>query len=140
VKKKSLIFLGILAALTISFPFINTAFLVAYEASVDDSYTNPTNPKFSPQNFSFQHFIDYKKLMTVLSALFPVGTKKEFVEEILVQRSGATAKNYGDFTTYYHDVFGLALVTGCVQKGNWIIKVFYNNQNELQKIELRGPC
>lgn len=51
--------------------------------------TDPSDPKFNPDNFSFNdHRFDREAKIAEFKALFPVGTPKAFVDRVLVDTGG----------------------------------------------------
>lgn len=123
-----------------SLPLLSGAYFKIYDEFVSARYTNPQDPNFNPQEFDFKYYVDYRKLSQALRHMFPKGTKKEYVEGILVKKAGATSKDYGDFVAYRHAVHGFAFTIDCVQGWTWNIKIYYNEANEVEKILTRGPC
>ncbi|MBP7722391.1 MAG: hypothetical protein KA155_07615 [Alphaproteobacteria bacterium] len=55
--------------------------------------TDPSNPRFKPENFSFKDYGNRESYIQAFKILFPIGTKKEFVESVLVEAGGAKTQN-----------------------------------------------
>jgi hypothetical protein len=53
--------------------------------------TDPSDPRFDPMQFRFEDYSDEKKFQEVLDILFPQGTKRSRVEEILIDHAGLQA-------------------------------------------------
>lgn len=55
--------------------------------------TDPLNPAFNPDRFSFRDYSGREELMVVYRALFPIGTPKAEVDRVLMKAGGATCYN-----------------------------------------------
>lgn len=54
--------------------------------------TDPSDPHFDPMKFSFRdNLFDREAKMDAFRKLFPIGTPKEFVDEVLIEAGGATS-------------------------------------------------
>lgn len=51
--------------------------------------TDPSNLQFNPDNFSFNDYKNDPEMTETFQKLFPVGTKKEFVDKVLIKAGGA---------------------------------------------------
>lgn len=51
---------------------------------------NPESPLFSTSRFDFRNYRSEREFSDVLSTLFPVGTERAFVENIILKQKGAS--------------------------------------------------
>lgn len=59
--------------------------------------TDPSDPKFNPDKFSFNDYKTHEELRDAFRKLFPVGTDREFIERVLVNAGGAKIVDTFDF-------------------------------------------
>ena len=70
--------------------------------------SDPSDPRFDPMQFKFSDYRGTGQLPDVLRTIFPPGTKKEFVDKVLVnsgrakinQASGKLAEGYQNYWVY----------------------------------------
>jgi hypothetical protein len=96
------------------------------------------------ESFSFDAYRDAYTLHSDLKKLFPLGTEKSYVDNVLVVSGGAETRPSvdGDFVIYAHDAspsfwFYLYL---CPYEYKWQVRIYYDDNERVRDIKLRGPC
>jgi len=81
--------------------------------------TDPHDPRFNPERFRFTDYRIREEQAEVYRQMFPVGTSRTYVEEILVHHAGAGAfditgelKKPGYKVIIYNDIRGKAYLKG----------------------------
>lgn len=69
-------------------------------ASCDSKVTDPSDPRFEPDRFSFRDYETHEELTDAFRKLFPPGTSKEFVERVLVKAGGIERYGCRDWNNY----------------------------------------
>ncbi|MGE4314204.1 MAG: hypothetical protein AB7E85_08040 [Pseudobdellovibrionaceae bacterium] len=60
---------------------------------------DPANPLYNPSSFSFRFIMSREKAVDTFSKLFPPGTDKAFVDQVLIEEGGA--KVFGGYNEKY---------------------------------------
>lgn len=85
--------------------FLICAFILALLCACNPlKVTDPRDPRFNPNNFSFSDY-DKTEVRSVFMVLFPVGTSQEFIDKVLVEAGGASKNlnsNYSELVHYIH--------------------------------------
>lgn len=143
-KKKIFIEIPIVLFVLLFFSSVlNFAYLWAYKQVVNVIYiTDPKNPEFRKEEFSFYKYANFQDLHDAMMVMFPPGTKKEYVENILITHAAAEARDYGDFVSYKHPRHGLwpYMFSECSHREIWAFKIYYNKNKEVEKIHSIGFC
>ena len=107
--------------------------------------TDPSKPGFKAENFEYEDYIFderrfEKNLVPVFKVMFPVGTSKEYVDEILVYKNGADVSysahyDYHAYTYRSHKTFYMPL--------DYFLSFaaatfYYDGDNELRDIKING--
>tara|TARA_B100000686_G_scaffold352587_2_gene455103 strand:+ start:67 stop:552 length:486 start_codon:yes stop_codon:yes gene_type:complete len=124
--------------------FLSVAFLdkCTYMVMPPWKEIEPTKPDFKAEDFEYEDYVSWKSnleenLEPVLLEMFPIGTSKKYVDEILVDQGGAKIE-YSSFHDYYvYSYWAHKTVLTPVkyfQPFSSII-VIYNSNSELQNIK-----
>lgn len=94
---------------------------VLLEAPIPFKVTDPSDPNFDPLKFKYTDYYSESEFAAAIKTMFPVGTKKNDVDRILIDIGEGTAKKYNyqheslkDKNTYryrYNSPFRKALIT-----------------------------
>lgn len=64
--------------------------------------TDPSDPRFNPDRFSFSDYKDHDELVIAFRKLFPIGTPKKFVDRVLVKAGRAKESGPHKPTDYFY--------------------------------------
>lgn len=102
---------------------------------------NMDDPRVSTTNFKFTDY-DYKGMKAFIDTQFPIGTKKSFVEDVLVTQGGARPVYIGmrsNKDTYnINYIYEYSGLMECMD----IIPAYFDRKTDLlvKKLELAGGC
>lgn len=110
--------------------------------------TDPADPQFDPMKFEFEDYDPSGELQSVIEQVFPPGTTKEYVDNILIKKLGSTISskphvtNEGFIYKYQyknlHTWFMQGISSGC---SGYVIRMIYDNQSKVVSARMvRGPC
>ncbi|MFA5989467.1 MAG: hypothetical protein WC803_07670 [Sphingomonas sp.] len=64
--------------------------------------TDPSDPKFDPDHFSFDDYRGINKLAEAYAKLFPIGTPKSFVDRVLINAGESISEQDKTFPEVWH--------------------------------------
>lgn len=135
--KYSIIAAGVLIILAV---FYNTVVI-----SLWNTYLKPVPPlleSVTQKNFSFEAYSgSRKKLEEALNKLLPIGTPKNVVENLLVQKAKAKMTRIIDRNAFFeHRATMLTKIGLYPCPRMWRIVVEYDAEQRLATLKLKGPC
>ncbi len=114
--------------------------------------TDPTDPRFNPQNFRFTDYENSRELGEALRAIFPLGTEKEIVD-LALGKAGASVPNKGytkpnvanNYTFFLYNYRNprseyLEYITMTSQgEFSWRVTAAFDDDGRLKEIRAIGP-
>ena len=131
------IFSGFSIALLLITLIIGGYFATIFVPSEWYKVTDPTNPDFNPDNFSYRDYRNQPmELREAFRVMFPQGTPKEYVDRILVDKAGFTELFVGEVEEYY--LVGYGFPSKYFWKGSPTFTAIYNKNYEI--IQINQPA
>jgi hypothetical protein len=91
----------------------------------------PTDEQLTPENFHFDNYGTLQRRMHVLKVLFPLGTKRDIVEETLIQKAGAHIDIGSSPKTVNY-------ISPPPPDAQWHITITYNDKDEVIRVFVDG--
>jgi hypothetical protein len=83
--------------------------------------TDPSDPRFDPAKFDFCDYEDEGGNMRAFEIIFPVGTKKDYVDKILIGSGGALSR------FVYENQNGQKIIAAYYGQGNRLCDWYFKN-------------
>ena len=101
--------------------------------------------QIKPDEFRFEKFDASGELQKAITEVFPKGTPKEYVDNILIRKLGSTISEKkapdGSYRYTYKNIqtsFMQGINSGCA---GYVTKIVYDENNKVISIKMeRGPC
>jgi hypothetical protein len=102
--------------------------------------TDPASPMFVESLFRLRDYdhvrsFDIEKLKRDLPILFPVGTPKEYVDLMLVDRGGANVANQTEYTFGKYS-YSYQPISFWFTPDAWFVTVYYDENNKVAAIAI----
>jgi hypothetical protein len=140
-KYKTPIVVGILAAVLLVTPLLLSDVETVWE------YVFVRPPPLSSITAETFHFENYGpknglELYAALKKLFPAGSPKRYVDNILVDKNSSQRRNnvIGNKATFTYAKHAPILIAPMCGRQQWIVTVIYDNAERLIDLSVEGPC
>lgn len=98
---------------------------------------NPYDPRFDPEQFDLDYYIVSNCMMAeLLAKLFPVGTRKSFVDYMLIEKAGAHIKETPSIPNRFSYTYLSKIPSFLVGENKIIIGVNYDSSHQVNDVTI----